>query len=169
MIEEDYVSYEIAKLLKKKGFDEATHQYYKTITYLGTEANNICIKTLDGIESEPFHNSIYGFDLNGEDTGEYAMPTFQMAIKWLREMHSILVVIDYNYECTSKSYCYKIYHLGKNGKPKKFPVYGVVYDDEGNENKDIISYRDFQLSYSEYTTYEEAVEAAIYYCLEYLI
>ena len=92
-----------------------------------------------------------------------------MAMKWLREVHSILVVIDYNYECTSKSYCYKIYHLGKNGKPKRFPVYGVGYDDEGNECWDIVYYRDFQLSDSEYTTYEEAAEAAIYYCLEYLI
>lgn len=147
MIEEDYVSYEIAKLLKEKGFRCATlHYYYDKDGDLLFSAWNI-------------------------DAGknEFVAPTFQMAIKWLREMHNILVMIDYNYECTSKSYCYKIYHLGKNGKPKRFPVYGVVYDDEGNENKDIISYRDFQLSYSEYTTYEEAVEAAIYYCLEYLI
>jgi hypothetical protein len=32
MIAEDYISFETAKLLKEKGFDEATHQYYKTIT-----------------------------------------------------------------------------------------------------------------------------------------
>lgn len=147
MIEEDYVSFEIAKLLKEKGFRCATpHYYYDKDGDLLFSAWNI-----------------------GAGKNEFVAPTLQMAMKWLREVHSILVVIDYNYECTSKSYCYKIYCLGKNGKPKKFPVYGVAYDDEGNANRDIIYYRDFQLSDSEYATYEQAVDGALYYCLEYLI
>lgn len=147
MIAEDYVSYEIAKLLKEKGFNEATFHDYDEEGKRWFEEVLVC------------HNS----------QGGIACPTLQMAIKWLREVHSILVVIDYNYECTSKSYCYKIYCLGKNGKPKRFPVEGVAYDDEGNANRDIIYYRDFQLSDSEYATYEQAVDGALYYCLEYLI
>ena len=147
MIEEDYVSYEIAKLLKEKGFKCATlHYYYDKDGDLLFSAWNI-----------------------GAGKNEFVAPTFQMVMKWLREVHSILVVIDYNYECTSKSYCYKIYCLGKNGKPKKFPVEGVAYDDEGNATRDIIYYRDFQLSDSEYATYEQAVDGALYYCLEYLV
>lgn len=149
MIAEDYVSYEIAKLLKEKGFDEYCYGYYYTSEYM--TKGDITQRNLE---------------LSRDSC---SAPTLQRTVKWLREVHSILVVIDYNYECTSKSYCYKIYTLGENGKPKRFPVYGVSYDDEGNENKDIIYYRDFQLSDSEYTTYEEAAEAAIYYCLEYLI
>lgn len=149
MIEEDYVSYEIAKLLKEKGFDEYCYGYYYTseyMTYGDIKQRNL----------ELFRDS-------------YSAPTIQRTMKWLREVHSILVMIDYNYECTSKSYCYKIYCLGKNGKPKRFPVYGVAYDDEGNANRDIIYYRDFLLSDSEYATYEQAVDGALYYCLEYLI
>ena len=146
-IAEDYVSFEVAKLLKEKGFDEVTFHDY----------------------DEKGRRWFEEVSVNHNSQGGVACPTLQMAMKWLREVHSILVVIDYNYECTSKSYCYKIYCLGKNGKPKNFPVEGVAYDDEGNANRDIIYYRDFQLSDSDYTTYEEAIDGALYYCLEYLI
>lgn len=159
MITEDYVSFEIAKLLKEKGFDEATNRYY----------NAQCCQIRTVSDTFMWHWNNEEFMKRVLMEGAIAIPTLQMAMKWLREVHNILVVIDYNYECTSKSYCYKIYTLGENGKPKRFPVYGVSYDDEGNANKDIIYYRDFQLSDSEYTTYEETAEAAIYYCLEYLI
>ena len=143
MIAEDYVSYETAKLLKEKGFDEATHQYYKTITYLGTEANNVCIKTLDGIESEPFNNSIYGFDLNGEDTGEYACPTLQMAMKWLREVHKLYCDIRVG----DGDFVIDIISL-KDGE----------FGCEVAEPESCV-----------YPTYEEAAETAIKYCLENLI
>lgn len=150
MIQEDYVSFETAKLLEEKGFDIYCPTAYETMT------------SEHRVEETAF--SDWG------KLGQVKRPSLSLATKWIREVYNILLIVDYNYECTSKSYCYKIYHLGKNGKPKKiFPVYGVSYDDEGNENKDIIYYRDFQLSDSEYTTYEEALESAIYYCLEYLI
>ena len=155
MITEDYVSYEAAKFLKEKGFDAECDYLYvngKLVRAQGCACN---------------WNK--GETLFTDYKNECSAPTLQMAMKWLREVHSILVVIDYNYECTSKSYCYKIYCLGKNGKPKKFPVEGIAYDDEGNANRDIIYYRDFQLSDSEYATYEQAVDGALYYCLEYLI
>jgi hypothetical protein len=147
MITEDYVSFETAKLLKEKGFDEATHQFYKAITYLGTEANSICIKSLDGIEDEPFHNSVYGVDLNGEDTGEYACPTLQMVMKWLR--------VVYNLEIYP-------YHNSPNNRHNsewwfeiiKYPNSVAEYECGMDEEVD---------------TYEEACEAAIKYCLENLI
>lgn len=147
MITEDYVSFETAKLLKEKGFDEATHQFYKVITYLGTEANSICIKSLDGIEDEPFHNSVYGVDLNGEDTGEYACPTLQMVMKWLR--------VVYNLEIYP-------YHNSPNNRHNsewwfeiiKYPNSVAEYESGFDEEVD---------------TYEKACETAIKYCLENLI
>ena len=147
MITEDYVSFKIAKLLKEKGFDEATHQYYKTITYLGTEANNVCIKTLDGIESEPFNNSIYGFDLNGEDTGEYACPTLQMAMKWLRETHN-LFVFPFPQMNTNKFWV-EIYQLSNSQE----------WENLYCESMDL----------QDYPLYEQACESGIRYCLENLI
>lgn len=142
MITEDYVSFETAKLLKEKGFDEATHQYYRAITYLGTEANSICIKSLDGIEDEPFHNSVYGFDFKGEDSGEYACPTLQMTMKWLRKNYNI--------------------HI----EPRYFPmpnIYRYVIIHSSFTNKNIDSHPQY------FNTYEEACECAIRYCLENLI
>ena len=145
MITEDYVSFEIAKLLKEKGFDEATYQFYKAIAYLGTEADDICLKTMDSIKSEPFYNSYYGIDLHGEDTGEYACPTLQMVMKWLREVHSIDICIG---KAGPKAYTALIV---KNNI--SYPYYPI-------KNKD---------AYQEFPLYEEACEAAIKYCLEHLI
>ena len=90
-------------------------------------------------------------------------------MKWLRETHSILLIADYDYECTDKSYCYKIYNLGENGKPERVPIEGVRYDTLGEPHTEIVAYRDYKRSYFDYKTYEEACEAAIKDCLENLI
>lgn len=75
MITEDYVSFEIAKLLKKKGFDEATIGYYYTISEIPEK-----IKFFDS----PI--SIYHSD---GLIGCIHAPTLQMAMKWLREVHKL--------------------------------------------------------------------------------
>ena len=71
MITEDYVSFETAKLLKEKGFDEYTAMVY---------------------------NQNRNFMPNGaiEDTYQtfYSAPTLQMAMKWLRERNQIFVNIQ---------------------------------------------------------------------------
>ena len=149
MITEDYVSFETAKLLKEKGFDEATHQFYKAITYLGTEATNICIKLLDGIEDEPFHNSVYGVDLNGEDTGEYACPTLQMAMKWLREVHKIHISVEIGFDIDNPQYYFFVSSVCR-------------FSDKSGEYENPFDEKEFN-------TYEEACEAGIRYCLENLI
>ena len=66
MITEDYVSFEVAKLLKEKGFREICNKCY-------------------GIESKKFFSSIRS---NDDDT-MYAAPTLQMAMKWLRDVHNL--------------------------------------------------------------------------------
>lgn len=70
MITEDYVSFEIAKLLKEKGFNEPTWTRYE-----------------DGNEV------IFGdkYDWNNSPMGQISAPTHQMAMKWLREVHNILL------------------------------------------------------------------------------
>ena len=65
MITEDYVSFETAKLLKERGFDEYCGYYDQTGEYWG------------------YHT----FNHNGD---EYvSAPTLQMAMKWLREIYSL--------------------------------------------------------------------------------
>ena len=134
MITEDYVSFETAKLLKEKGFNERTNMphiddYQRLVCYI---------------------------------------PTIQMAIKWLNDIHHILVVSDYEYEFTDTSWYFKIYRLGENGKPERVPVKGVTYDDS-SEYEHIVGYRDYERSYKDYATREEAEEDGIRYCLTNLI
>lgn len=72
MITEDYVSFETAKLLKEKGFDEPTTKSYYT---------------------EGFENPmIFSHDLLPRiQTDEFLCPTLQMAMKWLREVHNLYI------------------------------------------------------------------------------
>lgn len=74
MITEDCVSFEIAKLLKEKGFDEAcNYRYYET--HFGFELGL-------GLDYTNSHWEDWY-----KDTGvrNYSAPTLQMATKWLRK------------------------------------------------------------------------------------
>lgn len=82
MISEDYVSFETAKLLKEKGFDELCHGYFRKdnpndLVELAQAAN---------WNDEPFFTS---------------RPTLQMAMKWLREVHKIEVRVIYDNDKSS--------------------------------------------------------------------
>ena len=70
MITEDYVSFEIAKLLKEKGFDEYTFSDYSEEGVIGF--NEVETRIAKG----------------------YQRPTLQMAMKWLREKYKFLITID---------------------------------------------------------------------------
>jgi len=80
-ITEDYVSFEIAKLLKEKGFEG-----YSILTTYDENAAKAYIKELrekhlpfssDDPKLKEFH---------------YTMPTIQMAMKWLRKVHNLCIV-----------------------------------------------------------------------------
>ncbi len=71
MITEDYVSFEVAKLLKEKGFN--VPHYYCSRVYSDKG-------TLQGVESVRFNGVKY-----------ISAPTLQMAMKWLREKHRITI------------------------------------------------------------------------------
>lgn len=144
MITEDYVSFETAKLLKKKGFKSDN-------CHTGYDENGSFFW--------------YG-DYSKDRKGVMDAPTLQMAMKWLREVHNILLIPDYDYECTDKSWCYKIYQLGEHGKPERVAVNGVSYDKNDNPTTHLVGWRDYERSYGDYGTYEEACEAAIKYVLK---
>lgn len=77
MITEDYVSFETAKLLKKKGFDEAC----------------IYVYLHDGSEDI--------WDADKEDIA-CQKPTIQMAMKWLREKEWFICIIPLAFYCGEK-------------------------------------------------------------------
>lgn len=73
MIKEDYCSYEVAKILKEKAFNESCYTCY--------------------IEKEIFHYDYSSTNYELID-GIISCPTIQMAMKWLREEKNIFIVIE---------------------------------------------------------------------------
>ena len=124
MLTEDYCSFELSKLLKEKGFDGLCYRY-DFEDWKGRHADTVtkCPNNFN------------------ENDGFTSIPTYQMAMKWLREEHDIIIVIEphsYNHmEEKTSSYDFSIW-------------YGDNYEHPLTTN---------------YSTYEEAVEAAILYVL----
>lgn len=71
MITEDYVSFETAKLLKEKGFDEKCYVNYN------------------------FNGETQYFNYQIPSDG-VACPTLQMTMKWLRKVHNLHCAVDYD-------------------------------------------------------------------------
>jgi hypothetical protein len=84
MITEDYVSFEVAKLLREKGFDCKTeHSVWYVIKQFSTGCHwNACTYKVGDITRE------YNDDCC------IPMPTHQMAMKWLREKHKLYIGIN---------------------------------------------------------------------------
>ena len=76
MIREDYCSYEVAKMLKEKGFEGDINAYY----HIWDNGNKVC-SAQEFSRSEAPHLYI-------------PAPTHQTAMKWLREAHNIFIVIE---------------------------------------------------------------------------
>lgn len=132
MITEDYVSFDVAKLLKEKGFDEiCSYEWGLPEVDLGYVLQKWAIN----------NGQVKNSDLIDE---AYAAPTHQMAMKWLREMHNLLITVDRS----PHGYILRI---------ETMPLGVVKYITPEICNKRYIE------------SYEEACEAAIKYCLEKLI
>ena len=120
-INEDYVSFETAKLLKEKGFNEPIQYFYKFDSkelYRGTVFTNTQV-------GDKFYNA----------------PTLQMTMKWLREVHNLFIEM----------------HIQNDGS-----YIGYIYNTNGFG---LIGWDKRRVS----SSYEQACEAAIKYCLEHLI
>ena len=76
MITENYVSFEIAKLLKEKGFNEKCRALYTV--WFDEEVEGPKEDEAENWNIEPRY---------------FSAPTLQMAMKWLREKHKITIGI----------------------------------------------------------------------------
>ena len=142
MITEDYCSFETAKLLKEKGFDESCIAVYEEEVL---RINTLC----------DYHNS--------ELSSYICAPTHQMAMKWLREVYNIDIDIQAAVGMLGvKVYIpyiskYKLLE-GTSSKVRQIKR-GMYY----NDDRGVIP------ALQHFASYEETVEAAIKYCLENLI
>jgi len=128
MITEDYVSFEVAKLLKEKGFDGDCDYFYD-------------YEDKDEPQQLTLYEKFYFKDRYID------APTLQMACKWLREVHKVLIVIG-------------AYHADHwEGYIDSFEI--IIYSHAST----IIVPN--EIAY--HTDYTEAVEAALKYALENLI
>lgn len=141
MITEDYVSFEVAKLLKEKGFEGDISAYYHI--WDTTPNGNKVYSVQEFSHSEAPHLYI-------------PAPTLQMAMKWLREVYHIEINITFGFPFIDGKQQYKYFwsivrvcdsHL-------EYPM------DDPNS-----AYYNEEMADS----FEEAVEVAIKYCLENLI
>ncbi len=123
--------------------------------YIDKEIMPLLLKAkypLRKVIKQDFRPVYYTKDFNDEgwqDCDAYYIPTQAQVMKWLREVQNIIITIDYDK-----------YELPSN----KFKV-GYGYSIQKTDNP--TEY--FKIGEFVYDTYEDAVEAAIKYCLENLI
>lgn len=122
---EDYVSFETAKLLKEKGYKGSFNGYYNNAGCVVDKPN---------------------FFLKAPEYQYYERVSLQMAMKWLREVHNLVIQIELI----------------------DFLEHGEVWLYCITERKTIKQLTGRDEDFTEHS-YEEACEAAIKYCLENLI
>ena len=88
MIEEDYVSFETAKLLKEKGYNEICRLYITT-------------------DKEVYNNP--GYPAQKFGTKKFPFITQSATLKWLREKHSWLLLSDYIFD--AKEYVVYLWNI----------------------------------------------------------
>ena len=104
MITEDYVSFETAKLLKEKGFDEETRCYYP-------------------IKGDATGRLMFGSEYNHNHSQvQISAPTLQMAMKWLLVTHHLLIT---TFSSSQESWMYRI---TKPHQRLEDGVYGEDYE-----------------------------------------
>jgi hypothetical protein len=160
-IEESYCSFEIAKLLKEKGFEAMTNSYYDKygIQYLNNNNYNWNIK--------------YSYETN-----QYSNPTQNIAIEWIRTNFNIWIEIRFGKDHNQVWFDYDIYSLIK---PRKDDL---LSDDENEEYIDDPNekFLDYNTTYNSlidekfelmekknYDSPEKAKNAALLYTLKNLL
>lgn len=141
MTQEEYVTYETAKLLKEKGFTvDTTQDYWK----IGPDGVKYFMSSIGAYTSDI--NNQYAYYRPADS---YPCPTQQMAMRWLREEHDLHIML----QPEDWIYPEEVAHITGWGwsifKGRPFDcLYAHMYRED---------------------TYEEAAEKAIQYCLENLI
>lgn len=118
-MKEDYVSFELAKLLKEKGFDWGCYKVYNTEGVVG-------ISTV--IEDVPtnYKNRDYYF----------LCPTIQMAMKYLREVHNLFIEIHF-WQDTYEDVCCEV---GWKEPTYNYRIIGIGNNDADHVDIDFNSY-----------------------------
>ena len=129
-ITEDYCDFETAKLLKEKGFDVPCLAHW----YIGSE-------TQEEFSDHPFNWNEVKSDLDW-----LSCPTLQMAMKWLRVEHNILLFILPAQENGKLVYLVEVWTWNKEEG-----IYESTYAPMPRKEP------------------EQAVETSLKYCLEHLI
>ena len=85
MVTEDYVSFGVAELLKKKKFDEVCRALYR----IRDEQLILCnrLNVFDSYNNERIKEV-------GDENDAILAPTLQMVMKWLRDIHNVLILVD---------------------------------------------------------------------------
>ena len=146
MIQEQYVSFETAKLLKEKGFNEELCYIYSKYGDL-----HRIIDTEYSVSTCDYEIKIRNSDYNDITQYKYnflvTAPTQSLIMRWLREVHNLFIDISIiPHSTVTMEQKYYHYNIFKNRR-------GI----SKYERKEF------------YPTYEEACESAIKYCLENLI
>lgn len=151
-ITEDYVSFEVAKLLKEKGFGLNDNDYIQLPTFYNEQGifESFNVSVLRKHNNSPHHlgaDTINDFkaDLTMMDNSLdefYLAPTQALVVKWLRVVHGIHV--------------YWVHHLNQ---PTDKGLMKVAYQ----------PFVDFTALHPYYEKPEKATDAAIKYALNNLI
>lgn len=141
-ITEDYVSFETAKLLKKKGFPQEYDDYHALVFNEEDYEDEYEVQRMV-LETRIVKAGILSSYPVGVPEPKCYCPTLQMAMKWLREVHNIDIIAPPQYDGIKWTYSAIIFKLS-------IPCTEIRL----NDNKD---------------KKEEAIESAIKYCLENLI
>lgn len=121
MITEDYVSFEIAKLLKEKGFNETCRAEWLEYIDGPSKGKTYLTECGSGLQHDGCSNiSLEKFNYDGQMY--YTAPTHQMAMKWLREKEYAI-----NIDCMDKCFTYKYYikHINNTDKHTDFKHYNT--------------------------------------------
>lgn len=144
MITEDYVSFETAKLLNEKGFESD-----ECIAIYDLGYNNAFIRDSGIFDNGPEDFLEFQWGEEWKRFGYYLAPTLQMAMKWLRKEHNIVITTDYANICgLGFTYAASVIKINNSGKI------------EEGDWLNVCLYKN---------SYEQVCEAAIKYCLENLI
>lgn len=151
---EDFVTFEIAKILKEKGFREKCLLYYESTG--GFYSNSI--DTYDRPNQELDYSDFLKCFNEGNSIGLIDAPTISQVLKWLREEKKIFVTINIGY-------CYESDEIPFPTNPKMEPILKGYY--YGTWELDNLNDKNGHSEYFE--TPELAALAGIKYILNNLI
>lgn len=148
-VTEDYVSFEVAQLLKEKRFPQEYDEYHAKVYNEDDYEQEYEVQRMVTQTKLVKAGTLCNYPIGVPDPKCYA-PTLQMAMKWLREIHHYIIGIDYdsyeNADDNGVTIGYS-FTVQKKEKPTDYEyIHNWVYD-----------------------TYEEAVDEAIRWSLENLI